>query len=143
MTNFETLAAATMRLDEAERMVRIGKIRLRCEPTGGHMRHWVAANRRLQAAYDELEAARAAYEAAQDLPALEQAIAQVGVDRAALIRTIRDGSFDTLFGPLRLENNQRVAQPWVGQWQGENFAAVGGAGPLQPVQFPKPAWRTA
>jgi branched-chain amino acid transport system substrate-binding protein len=77
------------------------------------------------------------------LQVLEQAIAQVGVDRPALIRTIRDGTFDTLFGPLKLENNQRVAQPWVGQWQGENFAAVGGAGPLQPVQFPKPAWRTA
>jgi hypothetical protein len=42
-----------------------------------------------------------------------------------------------------MENNQRIAQPWVGQWQGENFVAVGGAGTLAPVQFPKAAWRPA
>ncbi len=77
------------------------------------------------------------------LEVLEQAIAQVGTDRAAVIRAIGSGSFDTIVGPMRMENNQRIAQPWVGQWQGENFVAVGGAGTLAPVQFPKPAWRPA
>ncbi len=77
------------------------------------------------------------------LEVLEQAIAQVGTDRAALIRAIGSGTFDTIVGSIRMENNQRIAQPWVGQWQGENFVAVGGAGTLTPVQFPKPAWRPA
>jgi len=75
------------------------------------------------------------------LEVLEQAIAQVGLDRPALIRAIGSGSFETIVGTIRLENNQRIAQPWVGQWQGESFVAVGGSGTLQPVQFPKPAWR--
>jgi branched-chain amino acid transport system substrate-binding protein len=77
------------------------------------------------------------------LEVLEQAIAQVGTDRAAVIRAIGTGRFDTIVGEIRMENNQRIAQPWVGQWQGENFVAVGGAGTLAPVQFPKPAWRPA
>lgn len=77
------------------------------------------------------------------LEVLEQAIAQVGTDRAAVIRAIGSGTFDTIVGSIRMENNQRIAQPWVGQWQGENFVAVGGAGTLAPVQFPKPAWRPA
>lgn len=77
------------------------------------------------------------------LEVLEQAIAQVGVDRPALIRAIGSGTFETIVGSIRMENNQRIAQPWVGQWQGENFVAVGGAGTLAPVQFPKPAWRPA
>lgn len=77
------------------------------------------------------------------LEVLEQAIAQVGLDRPALIRAIGSGSFDTIVGAIRMENNQRIAQPWVGQWQGDSFVSVGGAGPLRPIQFPKPAWRPA
>lgn len=75
------------------------------------------------------------------LEVLEQAIAQVGLDRPALIRAIGSGTFETIVGTIRLENNQRIMQPWVGQWQGEDFVAVGGGGTLQPMQFPKPAWR--
>lgn len=77
------------------------------------------------------------------LEVLEQAIAQVGLDRPALIRAIGGGNFETIVGSIRMESNQRIPQPWVGQWQGESFVAVGGAGTLQPVQFPKPAWRPA
>lgn len=71
MTNFETLTAATIRLDEAERAVRIAEIRLNSLVPGAPLRYGVEATRRLRAANTELEAARAAYEAAQDLPAPE------------------------------------------------------------------------
>jgi hypothetical protein len=69
MTNFETLTAATLRVDEAERQVRIAEIRLNSLVPGAPLRDGVEATRRLRAADAELEAARAAYEAAQDLPA--------------------------------------------------------------------------
>jgi len=71
MTNFETLTAATIRLDEAERAVRIAEIRLNSLVPGAPLRYGVEATRRLRAADAELGAARAAYEAAQDLPAPE------------------------------------------------------------------------
>ncbi|MBW8267955.1 amino acid ABC transporter substrate-binding protein [Caldovatus aquaticus] len=79
------------------------------------------------------------------LQVLEQAIAQVGVDRPALIRAIASGTFETVIGTVRLENNQRVRQWWVGQWQGGEFVAVGppGVPGVQPIRFPKPAWGAA
>lgn len=69
MTNFETLMATTIRVDEAERSVRIAEIRLNSLVPGAPLRYGVEATRRMRAADAELEAARAAYEAAQDLPA--------------------------------------------------------------------------
>ncbi len=69
MTNFETLTHATIRLDEAERGVRSAAIRLNSLVPGVPLRYGVEATRRLRAADAELEAARVAYEAAQDLPA--------------------------------------------------------------------------
>jgi hypothetical protein len=71
MTNFETLTEATIRVDEAERQVRIAAIRLNSLVPGVPLRYGVEATRRLRAADAELEAARVAYEAAQDLPAPE------------------------------------------------------------------------
>ena len=71
MTNFETLTDATIRLDEAERQVRVAAIRLNSLVAGVPLRYGVEATRRLRAADAELEAARVAYEAAQDLPAPE------------------------------------------------------------------------
>lgn len=72
MTNFATLTAATIRLDDAERAVRIAEIRLNSLVPGVPLRYGVEATHRLRAADAELEAARAAYEAAQDLPAPEE-----------------------------------------------------------------------
>ena len=69
--NFETLMQATLRVDEAERSVRVAKIRLNTLVPGAPLRYGVEATRRLRAADAELEAARVAYEAAQDLPAPE------------------------------------------------------------------------
>lgn len=71
MTNFETLTDATIRLEEAERGVRIAAIRLNSLVPGAPLRYGVEATRRLRAADAELKAARVAYEAAQDLPAPE------------------------------------------------------------------------
>jgi hypothetical protein len=71
MTSFESLADAAIRLDEAERNVRVAAIRLNCLVPGNPLRYGVEATRRLRAARAELEAVRVAYEAAQDLPAPE------------------------------------------------------------------------
>ena len=71
MTNFETLTQATIRVDEAERQVRIAEIHRNSLVVGVPLRYGVEATRRLRAADAELEAARVAYEAAQDLPAPE------------------------------------------------------------------------
>ncbi len=71
MTNFEILTHATIRLDEAERGVRVAAIRLNSLVQGAPLRYGVDATRRLRAADAELEAARVAYEVAQDLPAPE------------------------------------------------------------------------
>jgi hypothetical protein len=71
MTDFETLTDATMRLDEAERSVRIAEIRLNTLVPGAPLRYGVEATRRLRAADAELAEARIAYDAAQDLPAPE------------------------------------------------------------------------
>jgi len=70
-TNFETLTRAAVRLDEAERSVRVAAIRLNSLVPGVPLRYGVEATRRLRAAVAELEAARVAYDAAQDLPAPE------------------------------------------------------------------------
>ena len=71
MTNVETLTRAAIRLDDAERDLRIAEIRLNSLVPGVPLRYGVEATRRLRAADADLEAARVAYEAAQDLPAPE------------------------------------------------------------------------
>ena len=72
MTNFEILTRAALRVDEAERQVRVAAIRLNSLVQGVPLRYGVEATRRLRAADAELEAARVAYDAAQDLPAPEE-----------------------------------------------------------------------
>jgi hypothetical protein len=69
--NFETLMQATLRVDEAERSVRVAAIRLTSLVPGAPLRYGVEATRRLRAAEADLEAARVACETAQDLPAPE------------------------------------------------------------------------
>ena len=69
MTNFETLVQATSRMDRAQRAVDIAGISLTSLVPSAPLRYGVEAIRRLRAADAELDAARVAYEAAQDLPA--------------------------------------------------------------------------
>ena len=79
------------------------------------------------------------------LQVLTQAIERVGIDKAALVRDIAANSFDTILGPIKFVDNQRVDQWWVGQWQQGEFVALAPTkvgGTKAPI-FPKPAWPTA
>ena len=77
------------------------------------------------------------------LEMLQQAIERVGeIDRAAVIKELQTGTFETILGPVKLEENLYGKTWWVGQWQQGEFhgiapAALPGA---QPVMFPKPPW---
>ena len=78
------------------------------------------------------------------LQVLQQAIERVGkVDRAAVIKEIQTGSFDTIIGKVKLEGGL-LKDVWaVGQWQGGEFygvapKAMAGA---RPVVVPKPEWK--
>ncbi len=78
------------------------------------------------------------------LQMLQQAIERVGkVDRAAVIKDLQTGSFDTVIGKVKLENNMPTNYWWVGQWQGGEFYGVAPSanqGARQPI-LPKPAWK--
>jgi branched-chain amino acid transport system substrate-binding protein len=79
------------------------------------------------------------------LQMLQTAIERVGrIDRAAVIKELQTGTFPTILGSIKLEEN-RYSKPWyVGQWQNGEFhglAPAGLAGAHQ-VLFPKPAWST-
>jgi branched-chain amino acid transport system substrate-binding protein len=76
------------------------------------------------------------------LQVLQQAIERVGKDRAAVIKEINTGSFDTIIGKIKLVDGQNKNIWSVGQWQGNNFvglAPVGRQGAKAPIA--KPAWQ--
>ncbi|MGM4896344.1 amino acid ABC transporter substrate-binding protein [Tardiphaga sp. 839_C3_N1_4] len=78
------------------------------------------------------------------LQMLQQAIERVGkVDRAAVIKDLQSGTFETVIGKVKLENNMPTKYWWVGQWQDGEFYGVGPSGnegARAPV-VPKPAWK--
>jgi branched-chain amino acid transport system substrate-binding protein len=78
------------------------------------------------------------------LQVLQQAIERVGkVDRAAVIKEIQTGSFDTIIGKVKLEGGL-LKEVWaVGQWQGGEFYGVAptGMAGARPVVVPKPEWK--
>lgn len=77
------------------------------------------------------------------LQVLQQAIERVGkIDRAAVIKEINAGSFDTIIGKVKLDGGQNTNIWTVGQWQGNDFFGVAptakaGAKPV----VAKPAWK--
>lgn len=77
------------------------------------------------------------------LQVLQQAIERVGkIDRAAVIKEINTGSFDTIIGKVKLENGLNRNIWAVGQWQGADFFGIAplnkqGAKPA----IAKPAWK--
>ena len=77
------------------------------------------------------------------LQMLQQAIERVGKDRAAVIKELQTGTFDTVVGKVKLENNLRVDSWQVGQWQNGEFYGIAPAklSGAKPAQFPKPAWK--
>ena len=78
------------------------------------------------------------------LQMLQQAIERVGkVDRAAVIKDLQTGTFDTVIGKVKLENNMPTRYWWVGQWQDGEFYGIAPAGNegARAVVVPKPAWK--
>lgn len=80
------------------------------------------------------------------LQMLEQAIERVGeIDREAVAAELSSGSFDTILGEMKLENNQLRALWTVGQWQDGRFVGISHTrreAAREPV-VPKPAWQPA
>ncbi|MCP1199524.1 amino acid ABC transporter substrate-binding protein [Notoacmeibacter sp. MSK16QG-6] len=77
------------------------------------------------------------------LQMLQQAIERVGVDREAVAEELSTGTFETILGETKLEDNQLRQLWWVGQWQDGKFAAIAPAeneGASEPI-IPKPDWK--
>ncbi|WP_172327440.1 amino acid ABC transporter substrate-binding protein [Mangrovicoccus sp. HB161399] len=76
------------------------------------------------------------------LEMLAQAVERAGLDHAALAGELSTGSFDTVIGEVKLEDNQLRDLWWVGQWQGGAFRAVNPAGKegASVPMIPKPDW---
>jgi branched-chain amino acid transport system substrate-binding protein len=76
------------------------------------------------------------------LQVLQQAIERAGKDRAAVIKEINTGSFETIIGKVKLEDGQNRNIWAVGQWQGNDFfgiAPVNKQGAKAAIA--KPAWQ--
>lgn len=76
------------------------------------------------------------------LQMLEQAVGRVGLDHAKLAAELSNGTFQTIIGDVKLEDNQLRDLWWVGQWQDGAFKGVypsGKAGASEAV-IPKPEW---
>ena len=79
------------------------------------------------------------------LQMLEQAVERVGkIDRAAIVKELQTGTFDTILGKFKLVNNMpaKGTFPYIGQWQNGFFTGVAPEGPgIAPLVVPKPAWK--
>ena len=77
------------------------------------------------------------------LQILEQAIERAGTDRKAVIKEIGSGTFNTILGPRKLENQQLRSLYLVAQWQDGEFAAIWPKEMAGTVAYKpnKPAWR--
>ena len=78
------------------------------------------------------------------LQMLQQAIERVGkIDRAAVIKELQTGTFDTIMGKVKLVDNMMQDNFWlIGQWQDGFFVGIAPqrAGAAA-VVTPKPAWK--
>lgn len=79
------------------------------------------------------------------LQMLQQAVERVGkIDRAAIVKELQTGTFDTVLGKLKLENNMppKGTYAYIGQWQNGLFTGVAPAGAnMKEMIIPKPAWK--
>ncbi len=77
------------------------------------------------------------------LQMLQEAIKRVGLDREAVAEELSNGTFETVLGETKLEDNQLRKLWWVGQWQNGEFAGVAPAdraGASKPV-LPRQPWK--
>jgi len=77
------------------------------------------------------------------LQMLQQSIERVGkIDRAAVIEELQTGTFQTILGQVKLEDNLYKQNWWVGQWQNGEFHGIAPANlpGAREILFPKPAW---
>jgi branched-chain amino acid transport system substrate-binding protein len=77
------------------------------------------------------------------LQMLQQAIERIGeVDRARTIEELRTGTFETILGPVKLENNFYTKSWWLGQWQNGEYHGIAPATlpGAHAILFPKPPW---
>ena len=77
------------------------------------------------------------------LQMLQQAIERVGrIDRAAVIKELQTGTFQTIVGPIKLKDNLYTGTWYVGQWQnGEYYGIAPATLPgAHKMLFPKPPW---
>jgi branched-chain amino acid transport system substrate-binding protein len=78
------------------------------------------------------------------LQILQQAIERVGkIDRPAILAELKAGSFDTVLGPVKFDNQVLHGIFHVGQWQNGVFQGVG-PGNLKGAKaavIPKPNWK--
>ena len=80
------------------------------------------------------------------LQMLEQAIERVGkIDRAAIIKELQTGTFDTVLGKVKLVDNMMQDNFWlIGQWQDGFFAASRRSAPASARPWcPSPPGRTS
>ena len=78
------------------------------------------------------------------LQMLEQAIERVGkIDRAAIIKELQTGTFDTVLGKVKLVDNVMKDNFWlIGQWQDGFFVGVAPQRPgVGTVTVPKAPWK--
>jgi branched-chain amino acid transport system substrate-binding protein len=78
------------------------------------------------------------------LQMLEQAIERVGkIDRAAIIKELQTGTFDTVIGKIKLENNMPKDAFWLlGQWQDGLYVGVAPQRPgVAELRVPKTPWK--
>lgn len=76
------------------------------------------------------------------LEMLAQAVERVGLDHAKLAAELSSGTFSTIIGEVKLEDNQLRELWWVGQWQSGAFVGLYPSdkeGAALPV-VPKPNW---
>jgi len=77
------------------------------------------------------------------LQMLQEAIKRRGLDREAVADELSNGTFNTVLGEVKLEDNQLRKLWFGGQWQNGNFVAVAPVdreGAQQAI-LPKPAWK--
>tara|TARA_R110000868_G_scaffold16133_1_gene73054 strand:- start:6984 stop:8216 length:1233 start_codon:yes stop_codon:yes gene_type:complete len=79
------------------------------------------------------------------LQMLEEAIKRVGLDREAVSAELSNGTFETVLGETKLEDNQLRNLWWTGQWQNGMFVGIepsDRAGASTPM-LPKAPWVAA